>query len=105
MMEKENSNAPTGQLSINRRKFIATTGAGLAITAFSASPLNFLISSKKKFKAIAFDAFPIFDPRPIFALVESMYPGNGTELANVWRTKQFEYCWLRASAGQYKDFW
>lgn len=104
-MDKKNLNEPTDQLSLNRRKFIATTVAGLAVTAVSASPLSFLLNPTNKFKAIAFDAFPIFDPRPVFTLVETMYPGKGTELANVWRTKQFEYSWLRTAAGQYKNFW
>lgn len=104
-MDKKNSNKPTDQIPIDRRKFIATTVAGLAVTVISASPLNSLINPTNKFKAITFDAFPIFDARPVFTLVESMYPEKGTELANVWRTKQFEYSWLRTAAGQYKNFW
>lgn len=56
------------------------------------------------FKAIAFDAFPIFDPRPIAALVESLLPGNGQALMNAWRVRQFEYQWLRALSGRYVDF-
>jgi 2-haloacid dehalogenase len=56
-------------------------------------------------KAIAFDAFPIFDPRPIFALAEELFPGRGEALSAAWRTRQFEYQWLRALSGQYADFW
>ena len=56
-------------------------------------------------KALAFDAFPIFDPRPVFARAEQLFPGQGAELSNMWRTRQFEYQWLRALAGQYADFW
>lgn len=56
------------------------------------------------FKAIAFDAFPIFDPRPIARLAEDIYPGRGAELMSTWRARQFEYQWLRALAGQYVDF-
>lgn len=93
------------QLSIDRRKFVSTIILGLTATAISASPFTLLINSKNNFKAIAFDAFPIFDPRPVFTLVESMFPEKGNELANVWRTKQFEYSWLRTAAGQYKNFW
>jgi 2-haloacid dehalogenase len=104
-MEDKKLNKLDNQISIDRRKFIATTVAGLAATALSASPLGFLMNSTSKYRAIAFDAFPIFDPRPVFALVENMYPEKGAELANVWRTKQFEYCWLRTAAGQYKNFW
>jgi len=60
--------------------------------------------SEPRFKAIAFDAFPIFDPRPIASLAEEIFPGKGTELMNAWRTRQFEYQWLRALSGQYVDF-
>jgi 2-haloacid dehalogenase len=104
-MSKKKLNEPAGQFSINRKEFIVTAVAGLTATTLTASPFNFLMPHRNKFKAIAFDAFPIFDPRAVFTLVESMYPGKGTELATVWRTKQFEYSWLRAAAGQYKDFW
>jgi 2-haloacid dehalogenase len=58
----------------------------------------------RPYKAIAFDAFPIFDPRPIFKLAETLFPGKGAELSNAWRTRQFEYQWLRALGGRYADF-
>ena len=57
-----------------------------------------------KFRAIAFDAFPIFDPRPIASRCEALFPGRGGELVQTWRTRQFEYTWLRATAGRYADF-
>jgi 2-haloacid dehalogenase len=47
----------------------------------------------------------ILDPRPVFALAEQLFPGTGAELRTAWRTRQFEYQWLRAVAGQYVDFW
>ena len=62
-------------------------------------------AAKPTIKAVAFDAFPIFDPRPIFALAETLFPGKGAQLSDVWRTRQFEYQWLRALSGQYADFW
>jgi 2-haloacid dehalogenase len=58
-----------------------------------------------QFQAIAFDAFPIFDPRPVFGLAETLFPGKGAELSNTWRTRQFEYQWLRVLSGRYADFW
>lgn len=61
--------------------------------------------SKSRIKAIAFDAFPIFDPRPIFALAEKLFPGQGAALSNEWRTRQFEYSWLRVAMNRYADFW
>jgi len=56
-------------------------------------------------KAIAFDGFVVFDPRPVFALGEALFPGQGAALAELWRTRQFEYCWLRTLTGGYADFW
>jgi 2-haloacid dehalogenase len=55
-------------------------------------------------EAIAFDAFVIFDPRPVFRLAEALFPGKGAELSAIWRTRQFEYQWLRTLAGRYADF-
>lgn len=56
-------------------------------------------------KALAFDAFPIFDPSSIAALAETMYPGKSTALVAAWRTRQFEYTWLRSTGQRYADFW
>jgi 2-haloacid dehalogenase len=56
-------------------------------------------------KAIAFDGFPIIDPRPVVKRAEELFPGKGEALANLWRTRQFEYTWLRTLAGAYADFW
>jgi 2-haloacid dehalogenase len=82
-------------LNLAVRSLVATT-VPQAIAQASPAP---------KFKAVAFDGFPIFDPRPATALAEAAFPGNGQALVNVWRTKQFEYQWLRALGGQYADFW
>ena len=59
----------------------------------------------ERIKAVAFDAFPIFDPRPQGALAERLFPGRGQELTNLWRTRQFEYAWLRSLSQSYRDFW
>ena len=39
----------------------------------------------QQFKLIAFDAFAIFDPRPVFGLAETLFPGRGADLSNAWR--------------------
>jgi 2-haloacid dehalogenase len=62
-------------------------------------------SGWSQIKAVAFDAFPVFDSRPIFRACEEAFPGHGSDLSNAWRARQFEYQWLRALAGQYEDFW
>jgi 2-haloacid dehalogenase len=96
------------QISFTRRKFIVRMAGGvtsgmLALNlqpAFAAEMLD-----RSRIKAIAFDAFPIFDPRSVFALAERLFPGRGAELSNEWRSRQFEYTWLRVTAKHYADFW
>ncbi|ARU31581.1 haloacid dehalogenase, type II [Sulfuriferula sp. AH1] len=91
-------------MSLNRREFINLAAAGIVTGLMVSSPLARAATSSK-IKAIAFDAFPIFDPRPVFALAEQLFPGKGAELSIAWRTRQFEYQWLRALSGHYADFW
>lgn len=88
-------------MNLHRREFLGTAaaaGATLIQGTLAAAP-------PRTIKAVAFDAFPLLDPRPIFALVEELFPGKGTSLANQWRTRQFEYTWLRTITGRYADFW
>lgn len=91
-------------MRLKRRDFIKVSGAGAL-----AGLVNFETGTQphpgRKIKAIAFDAFPIFDPRSIFALTEELFPGKGTELNNRWRMRQFEYTWLRSLSNNYEDFW
>ena len=84
-----------------RRDFLAT-GLGLAGTLLV--PAVTAAVRPAKYRAVAFDAFPVFDPRPIAARCEALFPGRGSELAGMWRTRQFEYAWLRTVANQYADF-
>ena len=51
-----------------------------------------------RFKAVAFDYFVLFNPDSIVGDVEQMWPGKGREFTNIWRTRQFEYAWLRPRA-------
>ena len=92
---------------MNRREFMATAAVGLASFASGMRSGNAARNQapKTQIKAVAFDAFPIFDPRPVFALAEELFPGNGAALSEEWRTRQFEYTWLRVVAQRYADFW
>jgi 2-haloacid dehalogenase len=89
---------------IDRRTFLAIGASGLA-AAVASSADSRQPSGLSRIKAVAFDAFPVFDSRPIFRACEEAFPGRGSDLSNAWRTRQFEYQWLRALAGQYEDFW
>lgn len=57
-----------------------------------------------RFKAVAFDYFVIFDPNSIVPTVEKVAPGKAQEFTRTWRSKQFEYGFLRSITGQYADF-
>src|SRR5262245_16367415 len=56
-------------------------------------------------RAIVFDGFPIIDARPVGARAELLFPGRGEALLGAWRTRQFEYTWLRTLSDTYVDFW
>jgi 2-haloacid dehalogenase len=80
-------------VQMTRREFVVSAAEALAAVAWRLAPI----------RAIAFDAFPIFDPRSVLASADAMYPGAG--LSDEWRTRQFEYTWLRVAARRYVDFW
>lgn len=57
-------------------------------------------------KAVAFDAYgTLFDVYSVGALAEQCFPGRGESLAQLWRSKQLEYSWLRTLSGRHKPFW
>jgi 2-haloacid dehalogenase len=91
-------------MPLRRREFLNRVAGGVATGVLLPTP-TFQAATPPQFKALAFDAFPIFDPRPVAVLAETLFPGKGTEFSNTWRTRQFEYQWLRALSGQYADFW
>jgi len=88
-------------MKIDRRTFLWLSAAGGAV----AQPALMAQTTRPRYRAVAFDAFPVFDPRPIAALAETVFPGRGAALNDLWRTRQFEYQWLRALSGRYVDFW
>ena len=56
-------------------------------------------------KGLLFDAYgTLFDVASVLALCEELFPGKGTALSQMWRTKQLEYSWLRSLMGHYEDF-
>ena len=60
--------------------------------------------SRARFKGIAFDYLVLFNPDSVVTAVDEVFPGKGRALTNVWRTRQFEYSWLRSMSGRYVDF-
>jgi 2-haloacid dehalogenase len=85
--------------TVTRRRLLMNSSA--ILTVGNSTPTR----GKAQIKGVAFDAFTIFDPRSIAMEAEQMIPGRGTELTTAWRTRQFEYCWLRTLNRNYVDFW
>ena len=73
-----------------RRNFLGSAAAIVAAMALKPGAVTAQISSSR-IKAVAFDAFAIFDSDSVVRLLESIVPGRGMELSSQWRTRQFEY--------------
>lgn len=89
-------------MKLTRRQWLGQltmTGIGLAANVTHADAIP-----EVPIRAVAFDAFPIFDPRPAFAAVKAQFPEAGDDVASVWFSKVFGYSWLRTTAGNYRDF-
>lgn len=87
----------------DRRHFLRLA-AGSAMAGAMSARIGAGEAGPGRFRALAFDAFPVFDPRPVASLAESLFPGQGAALMDAWRTRLFEYQWLRALGSQYTDF-
>jgi 2-haloacid dehalogenase len=57
-------------------------------------------------RALVCDAYgTLFDPFAVKNRAEKLFPGDGTALSQLWRSKQLEYSWLRTLIGCYESFW
>jgi 2-haloacid dehalogenase len=55
-------------------------------------------------RAICFDLFTLFDPRSVEGVVADALTTDAKAFTEAWRQRQFQYAFLRAAAGQYRDF-
>ena len=56
-------------------------------------------------RAVVFDAYgTLFDVHSVIERCDQRFPGHGTALSQLWRTKQLEYTWLRSLMARYEDF-
>jgi 2-haloacid dehalogenase len=76
-----------------------------AAVGLLAEPVHRSLAQSKNIKAIAFDGFVIIDPRPVALQAEELFPDQGARLMDLWRSRQFEYTWLRTLSRRYVDFW
>ena len=90
-------------MTTNRRTFLNLT-AGAAAASGLVGTGRLAHGEERKVKAVLFDAFVIFDYRPISALVNELFPGGAGILADLWRTRMFDYAWLRVIGRRYEDF-
>ena len=90
-------------MSLSRRQFVQAALAGPALALDL--PARAEARRVAPIQAVALDGFTTFDPRPVAALAERLFPGQGAALTTAWRTRQFEYSWLRNSMDRYVDFW
>lgn len=98
-------------MPLSRREFVHSMAGTLGVAATTLATSSVSVPHRRPgtapapLRAVLFDAFPVFDPRSVEATVESELPGHGAALTTLWRTRQFEYTWLRTAARDYADFW
>ena len=85
-----------------RREMLKVAMAAVAVAA-TADAAAGAQTAGGKIKAIGFDAFTIFDFRSIVAAFEENFPGKAKEIAATWRTRLFEYTWLRTLNRNYAN--
>ncbi|MBE0627174.1 MAG: haloacid dehalogenase type II [Burkholderiales bacterium] len=55
--------------------------------------------------ALVFDAYgTLYDVHSVIALCERYWPGKGSALSQLWRSKQLEYTWQRSLMQRYTAF-
>ena len=55
--------------------------------------------------ALVFDAYgTLFDVHSVQSRCDSLWPGKGAQLSQLWRAKQLEYTWLRSLMRHYAPF-
>ena len=76
----------------------------LSALLLAASEYGYAQHQAPRFKAVAFDYFVLFDANSVLPAVENEFPGKGPEFVKAWRSKQFEYGFLRSITHQHRDF-
>ncbi len=87
----------------SRREFLGLAAAGL-VAGQGAVELPRASTPPRDVEAIAFDALAVFDPSAVVGVAEAEFPGQGAALVAAWRSRQFEYTWLRSITDTYVDF-
>lgn len=95
---------------LDRRAFLALAGGSLLGCAArpgagaGSSEQSEESTRARGVRAVAFDGFPIFDPRPVFGRAQEVVGEAAPRFVALWRERLFSYQWLRALGGRYADF-
>jgi 2-haloacid dehalogenase len=73
-------------------------------TALAAASSDPSTAAPPRFSAVAFDYLVLFDPDSVVSAADLVVPGRGRSFTDLWRARQFEYCWLRSMTDRYVDF-
>lgn len=82
---------------MSRRWFLKSMASATLMAAVPAS-------AAPRIRGIAFDLFTLFDPRGVDHKVTAVLGPDAAALATTWKTRLFEYCWIRAASDRYEDF-
>jgi 2-haloacid dehalogenase len=104
VLEKTSGHGRTGALRTSIAALAALITLAAAPVAGQVRPRAVDAAARPRFKAVAFDYLVLFDANSVAGAAEQAFPGKGRELAQLWRTRQFEYTWLRSITGRYADF-
>jgi 2-haloacid dehalogenase len=83
---------------MDRRSFVGTAASLLA------SARSRPRGAETPYRVVALDGFAVFDATTVVPLMERYAPGRGRELVAAWRSRMFDYQWLRTLGGRYADF-
>lgn len=92
-------------MTIDRRGLLKLISGSVTANLLSRPVVVQAEPKAKPIKAVVFDGFVIFDPKPIFELAETLFPEQGKALGQLWFAKIFSYTWLRTVGGRYKNFY
>lgn len=88
-------------IHINKTSYLAAILISILLYCF---PNAAKAEPSQRFKAVAFDYFVIFNPNSIIPEAEEIFTGKGEAFVKAWRSKQFEYGYLRSITNHHEDF-
>lgn len=76
----------------------------LISAALAAAVLPDVSATSFPVRGVAFDGIALFDPRPVEAIARELLGDRTAAFMQAWRSRQFEYTWLRTVMDRYADF-